>query len=162
MFRFRKCEIGNVASVINWPIEKMTISRNRYAVTYLIVICVLLRRPATLSRRTNMEILFGKHGSQLPEIFWEGIERLVDTRGYCLKKGLSKTFIEKRGFMYDAAVYTKTKEHRNCVGCIDGTVTCIARPSGEMHQRVSYNGHKRKHSIKYQVVLVWTLLGTNT
>ena len=35
---------------------------------------------------------------------------------------------------------------------IDGTVLGITRLSGNLAQRVAYNGHKRKHAIKYQAV----------
>lgn len=38
------------------------------------------------------------------------------------------------------------------VGFVDGTELRIARPSGSMIQRAAYNGHKRKHSLKYQAV----------
>ena len=40
----------------------------------------------------------------------------------------------------------------NCVGFIDGTVIGIARPKGQRRRRVVYNGHKRKHALKYQAV----------
>lgn len=35
---------------------------------------------------------------------------------------------------------------------IDGTVIGTARPSGDMEQRVVYNGHKRKHKMKFKAV----------
>lgn len=39
------------------------------------------------------------------------------------------------------------------IGFIDGTVLRVARPSGiHMMQLVGYNGHKRKHGIKFQIV----------
>ncbi|CDF38936.1 unnamed protein product [Chondrus crispus] len=41
---------------------------------------------------------------------------------------------------------------QNCIGIIDGTVIGIARPKGHKRQRVVYNGHKRKHALKYQAV----------
>ena len=53
--------------------------------------------------------------------------------------------------MYADAVKDKTDGLHNCVGFIDGTVIGIARPTGYETQIVAYNGHKRKHSLKFQV-----------
>ena len=39
----------------------------------------------------------------------------------------------------------------NCFGFIDGTVRGMARPS--VGQRSCYNGHKRKHALKFQSVV---------
>lgn len=40
----------------------------------------------------------------------------------------------------------------NYIGFIDGTVLGVARPKGYMRQLVVYEGHKKKHNIKYQAV----------
>ena len=39
-----------------------------------------------------------------------------------------------------------------CIGFIDGTVRGIARPHNRL-QKVVYNGHKRKHAIKFQSIV---------
>ena len=39
-----------------------------------------------------------------------------------------------------------------CIGFIDVTVLGISRSKGHLAQRVVYNGHKRKHAMKYQAV----------
>ena len=54
--------------------------------------------------------------------------------------------------MYADAIKDETDKLYNCVGFIDGTVTGIARATGYETQMVLYNGHKRKHSLKCQVV----------
>lgn len=51
---------------------------------------------------------------------------------------------------FAAAVHATGAALPNCVAFIDGTVRAVARPS--RHQRQVYNGHKRKHSIKYQAL----------
>lgn len=50
---------------------------------------------------------------------------------------------------YVVATYAKGAA-LNCFGFIDGTVRPIARP-GE-NQRVVYNGHKRVHALKFQLL----------
>lgn len=54
--------------------------------------------------------------------------------------------------IYAGKISQKCNGLSNCVGFIDGTVIGIARPSGHLYQRVVYNGHKRKHALKYQAV----------
>ena len=41
---------------------------------------------------------------------------------------------------------------QNCIGFIDGTVRGICRPT--RNQRLVYNGHKRKHALKFQSVML--------
>lgn len=48
------------------------------------------------------------------------------------------------------AVHRKGAALRTCFGFIDGTVRAVARPV--RNQRISYNGHKRKHAFKCQSV----------
>ena len=50
------------------------------------------------------------------------------------------------------AVHNKGAPLENCFGFIDGTVRPIARP--KYYQRVTYNGHKRIHSLKFQSVVL--------
>lgn len=38
------------------------------------------------------------------------------------------------------------------MGSIDGTVIGLSRPKINEKQRLLYNGHKRKHSLKFQAV----------
>lgn len=40
----------------------------------------------------------------------------------------------------------------NVVGFIDGTVSGVLRPKGHVHQRVVYNGHKSKNTLKYRAI----------
>jgi hypothetical protein len=41
----------------------------------------------------------------------------------------------------------------SCVGFIDGTVIGISRPGNSFQQRAAYNGHKRKHALKFQALM---------
>ena len=54
---------------------------------------------------------------------------------------------------YGEGVEKKSNALDNVVAFIDGTNLAVSRPSGEnFDQRVLYNGHKRKHCIKFQAL----------
>ena len=63
-------------------------------------------------------------------------------------------FWKTRYNMYADAVSLKSNALKNVVALSDGTNLEIARLSGRDidHQRVACNGHKRKHSLKYQAL----------
>lgn len=147
LFHFEKQDVTRVMDVIAWPATQKSTKRNRYAVSSILVCCVILRRLATPSRWTDLEGIFGKHSSQLSEIFWERLEWLLTTRSSLLTVGLSNHFIQQRTALYSECIRYKLNGLNNCVGFIDVTVIGIDRPSSShMMQRVAYNGHKRKHS----------------
>ena len=50
--------------------------------------------------------------------------------------------------MIAVAIHAKGAPLKNCWGFIDGTLRAISRP--REHQRILYNGHKRRHGIKFQ------------
>lgn len=59
--------------------------------------------------------------------------------------------IDRLALLADA-VHRSGAPLTNCIGFIDGTVRAIARPNSD--QREWYNGHKRKHALKYQGVML--------
>lgn len=151
-FRFRNTDICRLVVALAWPEGQTKTDRNRYAVSPIIATCIMLRRLASPARWRDLEAMFGKHASQLSEIFWEGIEHFVAARGHLLSACLTTALLGPRLEEFAKAVYDKSGCLENCIGFIDGTVLGIARPSGNMLQLSAYNGHKRKHSLKYQVV----------
>ena len=151
-FRFQKRQISQLVSVMSWPEMQMRTSRNRYRTSPILATCIVLRRLAAPSRWRDLEELFGKHAPQLSEFFWEAIEYLLNARKHLVTEDISELFIAQRAELYAERIHEKGKALPNCVGFIDGTVLEIARPSGSLAQRVAYNGHKRKHAIKYQAV----------
>jgi nuclease HARBI1 len=100
----------------------------------------------------TVRAIFGKHQSQLSEIFWEGLEHFVKHRGKLITGDISSALIDIRASEYANAVFEKVGALPNCVGFIDGTVIGISRPGDLEEQRVLYNGHKRKHALKFQAV----------
>ena len=65
---------------------------------------------------------------------------------------MDTAFVQGRMQEYATRIHDKSSGLTNCVGLIDGTVLGIARPTGYDSQMVAYNGHKRKHRLKYQAV----------
>ena len=65
---------------------------------------------------------------------------------------VGKQFIAEKASIYSAAVEKTPLVMSSCICFIDGTVIGITRPKGNMMQKVVYNGHKRKHALKYQAV----------
>ena len=141
-----------LVAVMGWPSSRTCTRRNRYSCNPLIATCVILRRLAAPARWSDLEELFGKHASQLSEIFWEGLECLLNAREHLLTGPICPNFMGTRLAGYANAINRISNTLPNCVGFIDGTVIGIARPKGNLAQWVVYNGHKRKHALKYQAV----------
>lgn len=51
------------------------------------------------------------------------------------------------------AVKYKCQVLKNCNGFINGTVIDVARPGDYEEQESLYNGHKKKHAIKFQTIM---------
>ena len=151
-FRFAKQDVGRVVAALGWPQTQTCTKRNRYSVSPILVACVILRRMASPCRWRDLEVQFGKHASQLCEIFWEGIEAFLLVRLFLLTSKLSATYIHQKASLFAASVAEKSGCLTNCIGFIDGTVLKIARPTDYGLQNVVYNGHKRAHALKFQAL----------
>ena len=75
---------------------------------------------------------------------------MLNTRGHFLTGIKSQSFLSERAALYADSNFQKCGALGNYVGILDGTVIGIARPSQSMWQRIAYNGHKRKHTLKFQ------------
>eukprot|EP00171_Calliarthron_tuberculosum_P009482 IDg9482t1 len=137
---------------LSWPSEQTHTTLNRYSVSPISSTCIFLRRLCTPSRWRDMELFFGKHASHLSETFWEAIEHLMEARSHLVTGEISVEYIHHQAARFAPSIKDKSSGLENCIGFIDGTVIGIARPSGYSSQLVAYNGHKRKHALKYQAV----------
>lgn len=54
-----------------------------------------------------------------------------------------------RAQIYFDAIFYKAGGLDRVLGFIDGTVIGIRRPKSNVPQQVVYNGHKRKHALKF-------------
>jgi nuclease HARBI1 len=154
LFRFESKHVGEISSLLGWPLNRTHTTRNRYATCPMLSTCVVLRRLQTPARWYDMERLFGKHASHLSEIFLEALEEFIDKRSECILS-LSSAQVSMRASRYADAVRKKGGANAlsNCVGFIDGTVIGISRPGDNFEQRAAYNGHKRKHALKFQALV---------
>ena len=88
----------------------------------------------------------------MSEIFWEGLRRFLRVREHLLIGELDGTFVAQRAQKYATTINEKCPALDRCVAFMDGTVIGIARPGKNDEQNAAYNGHKRKHALKYQTL----------
>lgn len=80
------------------------------------------------------------------------MDKFVAARGHLLLSPVPQAYMQDREMRFSKAINDKGAALDNCIGFIDGTVVGVARPKGYMQQMVVYNGHKRKHALKYQAI----------
>lgn len=147
-FRFKKCDVGRICDMVDWSGVS---SRSEYYCHPITAICFTLQRLATTVRWVDMERKFGMHASQMSEIYWENVTKLVESYGYVLN--MRGGFLRERAAIYAESIRDNNAPLPNCVGFIDCSNIRICRPGGEgANQRSCYSGHKRVHCLKYQTL----------
>lgn len=68
-FRFCGEDITRLVPILSWPVGQSHTSSSRYAVSPILATCSLLRRMAVPERWEDLCTMFGKHPSQVSEIF---------------------------------------------------------------------------------------------
>ncbi|CAM9544747.1 unnamed protein product [Pylaiella littoralis] len=111
--------------------------------------CVLLFRMAFPCRLKDMRLVFGMSDSRICESFNWMLHFLDFKWGLLLSLDVER--IKPQLLKFTEAVYNSGCPLTHCWGFIDGTVSGIARPKRD--QRLFYNGHKRKHAMKFQGVI---------
>ena len=149
-FRFKKNDLATLVAVFGLP-EKI-ITSQRTVCSGLEGLCVLLKRLAFPCRYTDMASLFGRNPTEICLIFNTVIDFMYETHCHRLKNWNQPILQPQKLKEYCDAIYQKGSPLNNCFGFIDGTVRGIARP--EVDQRVVYNGHKKKHALKYQSLVL--------
>lgn len=113
--------------------------------------CILLKRLAYPCRYTDMVPRFGRNPTELCLIFNEMLDLIYTKHRHRLSDWDRNPFLQPdQLYRYVDAIHLQGSPLKNCFGFVDGTVRSIARP--KQNQRVTYNGHKRVHSIKCQIV----------
>lgn len=151
-FRFLRRDLLKIVDVVVSGPDCDSTDRNNYSCTKLLRACVVLKRLSTPQRWTDLEVLFRKHSAQLSEIFWESLDSFIDEWQHLLTSPICHTYTSIRAPLLAEKVEEKVGALNNCIGFIDGTVLEIARPDDDALQNVCYNGHKRKHALKFQAV----------
>ncbi|KAF0732692.1 hypothetical protein AaE_009216 [Aphanomyces astaci] len=95
--------------------------------------------------------MFGRSCSGMSNIFLHLVDLIYDRYQHILFLDLNR--IASRLDEFCSAILNRGAEIVNVWGFIDGTMRGCCRPSGGSEQRTMYNGHKRKHEIKFQTVV---------
>lgn len=149
-FRFGKNDIIRLRNTLQLPLELQCSLYNNLRVDSVEALCILLRRLAYPCRYSDIIPRFARPVPQLCMIFNEMVE-MIDSRWGFLLQDLNQPWLNSHNLrVFANAVHRKGAALDNVWGFIDGTVRGISRPS--RNQRIVYNGHKRKHGLKYQSV----------
>ena len=149
-FRFLKSDVRKIVSLLKWDDDEFLNARRGYRASGVEAFCIISRRLSTPCIWRDMEYEFGRSASVLCEIFYESIEQFYRQKGHLLED-FKADFITQRAAEYATKVYESGAPLDSCIGFVDGTNIFIARPAGEM-QREAYNGHKKRHCVKFQAL----------
>ena len=147
-FRFDQEDIGFLVRKLGLPNRITLPSRN--VVSGYEGLCMVLRRFSYPNRLFDLEKFFGRPLSTLSLVINETVKILYDSHAHRLMN-LQQPWISDRIQSYADAIHAKDAPLSNCFAFVDGTVRPICRPT--IFQRVTYNGHKRIHSLKFQSVV---------
>ncbi|ETV85573.1 hypothetical protein H257_03281 [Aphanomyces astaci] len=101
-------------------------------------------------RRSDLITMSGRSRSGLCNIFLHMLDHIYSNFAEIIF--LDRDRISKLHEFSQAVVAKGAKVH-NVWAFIDGTVRECRRPEGNERQRTVYNGHKRRHTVKYQTLV---------
>ncbi|ETV78812.1 hypothetical protein H257_07642 [Aphanomyces astaci] len=147
-FRLGKAEIELLVALLEIPDPMIT--PHRYNASAVEALCILLNRLAWPHRLGTMVLLFGRSREALSVLSNGVMCHIYDRFKHLLrwdKDRLDASWMEKCA----SAIHDSGAPLDCCIGFIDGTVRGICRP-GKGVQKTAYNGHKRKHALKFQSI----------
>ena len=148
LFRFEKEHIPLLRAELGLPIELK--GDNGCAFSGEEGLCVLLRRLAYPNRLSDLTYLFERSSVELSLMFNKTLS-FVHEENSNLLKNLNQAWLSHANLdSFAQSISDAGAPLTNCWGFIDGTVRPICRPS--LHQRIVFNGHKRVHGLKFQIV----------
>ncbi|KAF0729938.1 hypothetical protein Ae201684P_014315 [Aphanomyces euteiches] len=148
-FRFNRMDIMRLIHCFGLPDIVLTPERTRCSSVE--AVCILLRRLAVADRWIDIIDLFGRSISAMSNIFLFTIDHLHARFKRILY--LDHDRVAQRLQTFCDAIKCKGAEIDNVWAFIDGTVRACSRPLNSAAQRSVYNGHKRKHSLKFQTLV---------
>ncbi|ETV71712.1 hypothetical protein H257_13142 [Aphanomyces astaci] len=95
--------------------------------------------------------MFGRSLSGLCNIFLHVLDHIYSNFAEIIF--LDRDRISTKLHELSQAVVAKGTEVHNVYAFIDRTVRECCRPEGNERQRTVYNGHKRRHAVKYQTLV---------
>jgi len=78
---------------------------------------------------------------------------LLCSKGHLIEGELSAVHIARCAETFSESIHDKCGVLANCIGFIDGTNLQITSPSGSLALNEAYSGHKKKHSLKFQIFM---------
>ncbi len=115
--------------------------------------CILLFRMLYPKRYHDMVKTFGRHISEISVIFNGTLRDICAEWRDLLTNPWGRNFMSQAKVQeYAAAISAKGAPLNNIIGFVDGTIRPICRPS--VNQEEMYNGHKRKHCMKFQDLML--------
>ncbi|ETW01633.1 hypothetical protein H310_06264 [Aphanomyces invadans] len=147
-FRFSKPHIVELVHLLEIPDPFTT--KTRYTASAIEAVCIMLNRLAWPHRLGTMVQTFGRSREALSSIANSVVQHVYDKFGHLLQWDYDRLNADWMKSCGDA-IHAQGAPLTTCIGFIDGTVRGICRP-GKKVQKSVYNGHKRKHALKYQAV----------
>lgn len=160
LFRFTLSEIKKIAIAMEFP-EKISFrdsSPQRFYMDREYALAIMLRRLAYPSRYVDLELMFGIADSTICVIFNTMVVKIYLRFSEGIK--LNRCHLHSFNLMrFNDAVRRKGSPYDQVVGFIDGSVHMIARPIE--NQETVYNGHYRRHGIKFQSIVTVVFVRNN-
>ena len=147
--RFTQPEILRLAHALEMPAE--IYGSNGIKTDAVTALCMLLRRLSYPNRHANCYLMFGWRPERMSRIVDSTLTFIYSRWRFLLEWNL-QLLSPIRLRQYADIIHRKGCPLENCWGFIDGSLFPIARP-GRL-QRCVYNGHKRKHCLKYHCIVV--------
>lgn len=147
-FRFEESEIRRLLHCFRVP-ETIHLS-NGSKVPGMRALLMLLARLAHPSRTAlQAETLFGVHESVMSRTVRYMTRHILGLFSHKLRlTSVPRARLES----YATTLERSGVPIQGCIGFIDGTLISVARPKRDDDQRSLYNGHKKTHAIKFQVL----------
>ena len=146
-FRFSKAEIHQLVAAFRLPTVIRT--NNKLKVSGVEALCILLRRLSYPGRLEDLIPMFGRTESQLSRIVAHMVDYIYDRFSHLLEfdeQRLTHAKLQE----FAQAIAAKGGVVPGCFGFIDGTLRGTCKPI--YGQKQMFNGHKRTHGLKFQLV----------
>lgn len=147
LFRFAKDDIYRLQAALR--LQETISLDNDSLMDSTLALCILLRRLVYPNRLEELVTLFRRSKCSISRAFHAMLSHIFTNYRHTLEitpQNCPKAQIDK----YCEAIFDKNGLLERCIGFIDGTLVGISRPSED--QESAYNGHKRKHGLKFQSI----------
>ena len=136
--------------VLQLPNELTCFLYNNLKIESTEALCILLKRLAYPCRYVDMIPRFARAVPELCMVFNQVLDYIDSHFGHLLQDLNQNWLAPEHLTVFANTISDKGAALNNVWGFIDGTVRGISRPTH--NQRIVYNGHKRKHGLKYQSI----------